>query len=112
MEPFWRDLDKLINTSEIIIDRPKGSQHPRYKSIVYPIDYGYLKGTTSSDNQEIDVWVGSNRNNTLDSIICTIDVLKKDIEIKLLLGCTEEEKDMILKFLNNSEFMSGILIKR
>ena len=30
---FWLALDKLIADSEIIIDRPKGSQHPRYDFI-------------------------------------------------------------------------------
>ena len=27
-EDFWNALDELVNTSEIVIDRPKGSAHP------------------------------------------------------------------------------------
>ena len=29
-EEFWNALDELVNKSEIVIDRPKGSSHPKY----------------------------------------------------------------------------------
>lgn len=56
---FWVYLDELITQSKIIIDRPKGSVHPRYTQIAYELDYGYLNGTKSSDNEGIDVWIGT-----------------------------------------------------
>ncbi len=40
---FWKALERLVSESEIVIDRPKGSTHPRYADIVYSVDYGYLK---------------------------------------------------------------------
>lgn len=47
-------MDVLIIQSKIIIDRPKGSSaHPLYPQIVYELDYGYLDGTKSSDNEGI-----------------------------------------------------------
>lgn len=58
-EDFWNALDQLVNTSEIVIDRPKGSSHPKYPDFVYKLDYGYLKNTSSMDGAGIDVWVGS-----------------------------------------------------
>lgn len=39
-EDFWQALDELIRTSEIVIDRPRGSAHPRYPEMIYPVDYG------------------------------------------------------------------------
>ena len=36
---FWLALDKLVSESKIIIDRPKGSRHPKYPDCVYPFDY-------------------------------------------------------------------------
>lgn len=39
---FWRALEKLVQESTIIIDRPKGSSHPQYGDLIYPLDYGYL----------------------------------------------------------------------
>ncbi len=55
---FWRALETLAQSSALIIDRPKGSAHPRYPDMRYPLDYGYLAGTTSGDGAGIDVWDG------------------------------------------------------
>jgi hypothetical protein len=40
---FWSAIDRLVRESEIVIDRPKGSAHPRYSNFLYKVDYGYLK---------------------------------------------------------------------
>jgi inorganic pyrophosphatase len=111
-ESFWTYIDALIRSTEVVIDRPKGSAHPRYPSVVYPLDYGYLKGTSGGDGHELDVWRGSLIEVRLDAVICTVDTLKRDVEVKLLLGCTEEEKATICNFHNNSEYMAAILVKR
>ena len=108
---FWLALDKLIADSEIIIDRPKGSQHPRY-DFIYEVDYGYLKNTTSMDGGGIDIWKGTCAEPKCDAIICTVDLTKRDSEIKLLLGCNEKEKDIIMKFHNDSDSMKGLLLRR
>ncbi|MHB1153296.1 MAG: GNAT family N-acetyltransferase [Eubacteriales bacterium] len=110
-DAFWSVLDKLIEESEIVIDRLKGTKHPRF-DFVYPFDYGYLKGTFSPDCSDIDVWRGSLPEVTCDAVICTIDLLKRDSEIKLLLGCSKHEKEIIMNFHNNSEYMKGIKIER
>ncbi|MCX7710218.1 MAG: inorganic pyrophosphatase [Clostridia bacterium] len=111
-EGFWYAIDQLVKESELVIDRPKGSCHPRYSHLVYPADYGYLKGTSSMDGGGIDVWKGSNKNPVVDAVICIVDLLKKDSEIKLLLGCTNEERNIIYRFHNESEYMKGIMIAR
>jgi ribosomal-protein-alanine N-acetyltransferase len=108
---FWQTFDKLIDESEIIIDRPKGSAHPHYTDFVYPLDYGYLKGTTSQDGSGIDVWLGSNTVKSLNVVMCVVDLGKRDSEIKLLIGCTEQEVEIIYK-VHNAKFMKGILIRR
>jgi inorganic pyrophosphatase len=105
-------MDSIIHTSELVIDRPKGSVHPRYPSSVYPLDYGYLKGTSAPDGMEIDVWRGSQPGLRFDAAVCTVDRMKRDAEIKLLLGCTEAEKAIILDFYATRESMAGILIRR
>lgn len=109
---FWDKIDQLISSSEIIIDRPKGSPHPRFPHIVYPLDYGYLRGTSSIDGSGIDIWVGNNPDQTIDAIIVTVDLMKRDSEIKLLIGLTDDEKHVILDFHNSSAFMKGIIIYR
>ena len=110
-DDFWKALDDLVNGSEIIIDRPKGTAHPKYPDLIYKVDYGYLKDTSSMDGGGIDVWVGSGENK-VDAIMCIVDLLKKDSEIKILIGCTEEEKKIIYETHNQTEFMKGVLIRR
>ena len=109
---FWQLLEKLLYQSNIVIDRPKGSVHPRYPQIVYELDYGYLDGTKSSDNEGIDVWLGTDAEHKLDAIVCTVDLVKRDSEIKLLIGCTPAEKSYIKSFYNEWPQMGGILIER
>ena len=101
---FWQAMTELLKTNAVIIDRPKGSSHPRYGEAVYPFDYGYLEDTTASDGGGIDVWVGSLNSvvnqctKILTGILCTFDTLKHDAEIKLLIGCTEEDLQIIQDF--------------
>ncbi len=109
---FWNKLEEILLTAELVIDRPKGSAHPKYPAFIYPFDYGYLKNTCGGDGNEIDVWRGSRKEILLDGIICTVDILKMDTEIKLLVGCTDDEQNSIVEFINRSEFMSAFLVKR
>ena len=110
--PFWKTLDALVAQSEIVIDRPKGSRHPRYPDYIYPLDYGYLKNTTAMDGGGIDIWQGSDPAGAIDAVMCTVDLTKRDSEIKLLIGCTEEEKLLIYQKLNETDVMKGLLIRR
>ena len=98
-------MGELLISQAVIIDRPKGSLHPRYEDVIYPLDYGYLANTTSGDGSGIDVWLGSltimkNRTSSgvLTGILCTFDTLKRDAEMKLLVGCNREDIQIIRSF--------------
>ena len=102
---FWQFLGSLVRNHSVIVDRPRGSPHPRYKDVIYPLDYGYLENTTASDGSGIDVWIGSLNtmgskagSKTLTGILCTFDTLKRDAEIKLLIGCNEADIQIIRDF--------------
>ena len=110
-DEFWKALDELVSNSQIVIDRPKGTAHPKYPDVIYRVDYGYLKDTASMDGAGIDVWVGTGEKKA-DAIMCTVDLLKRDSEIKILIGCTEEEKKIVYETHNDSKYMKGILIRR
>ena len=110
-EAFWGALDALVNASEIVIDRSKGSAHPKYPDFIYRVDYGYLKNTASMDGAGIDVWVGSG-DKKIDAVMCIVDLMKRDSEIKILIGCTEEEKAEVYRTHNETQHMKGILIRR
>jgi inorganic pyrophosphatase len=107
---FWDALDELVATAEIVIDRPWHSVHPHYDDLVYPVDYGYLAGTTAADGGGIDVWVGSEATGVV-GIITTIDSLKRDAEIKVLIGCTDLEIEAILAFFQTTQ-MGHLLVRR
>ena len=70
-----------------------------------------MKNTPSKDGTGIDVWVGTDEKRVA-AILCTVDAMKRDSEIKILVGCTEEEKQLIYQTQNESQYMKGILIRR
>ena len=109
---FWDKCQKLVDESEIIIDRPKGSRHPHFYEAVYPLNYGYLKGTQSMDGEGIDVFLGENGNKDVKGILCTIDTMKRDSEIKILIGLTKEEIQVAYEFLNESKVLKCIFVER
>jgi inorganic pyrophosphatase len=95
---FWQAMTELAAKNKIILDRPRGAVHPRYPDLIYPLDYGYFENTTAGDGDGIYVWVGTAKDKTLTGILCTFDRLKRDAEIKLLIGCTLEDLQTIQHF--------------
>jgi inorganic pyrophosphatase len=98
---FWQTMVELGEAGFVVLDRPRGSAHPRYPDMIYPLDYGYIENTSAADGGGIDVWIGSQSEKTLTGILCTFDRLKRDAEIKLLIGCTCKDIETIQVF--NSE---------
>ena len=96
---FWDEMAALVVSKPIVIDRPRGEAHPRFPELIYPFDYGYVEGTLAADGDGIDVWIGSQEARALTGILCTYDTLKGDAEIKLLLGCTEDDIGVIINFI-------------
>src|SRR5690554_8176350 len=43
------------------------------------------------------------------AIACTVDLLKRDAELKLLLGCTEDEMRLVNEFLNLTKTLRCVL---
>ncbi|SHE96970.1 inorganic diphosphatase [Clostridium fallax] len=46
-------LGKRVN---VIIDRPLGSNHPKY-NLIYTLNYGYIPNTISGDGKEFDCYI-------------------------------------------------------
>lgn len=47
----------LGKTVDIVIDRPLGSFHPKYKSMLYSVNYGYIPNVFFADGEELDVYL-------------------------------------------------------
>ena len=111
MSDFWKKLDSLYESSEIVLDHPKGTYHKDWPGLYYPLDYGYLTNTTGGDGQGIDLWLGTVEPRAIKAIVCMVDITKRDAEIKLLIGCSEEEIGIIERF-HSGQHQSAIIIRR
>jgi inorganic pyrophosphatase len=107
---FWSRLTSFAAEGSVVIDRPKGTAHPRIPELIYPLDYGYLTNLRSGDGDGVDVWVGSRKRRTITGVICTVDFGKRDLEVKILLGCTPVEVRRIL-LLHNWGDQRAVLIR-
>jgi len=107
---YWDILDEFIKSNKVVIDRKKGTSHPRYENMIYPVDYGFITNTQSMDGNGIDIFIGEEKKKQINGIICIADRLKNDSEIKIIYGCSKNEIDIILDFLNHTDYMKAIFI--
>ena len=108
----WAGWEALIAQHGITIDRPYRSRHPDFPEIIYPMDYGYVNDTLSTDGHEVDIFVGSERNG-LVGLLMTTDHYRGDREVKLLYGCTPEEIYLANGFINfDRRLLEGTLVLR
>lgn len=44
-------------TVTVTVDRPMGSRHPKYPDMIYPLNYGYVKGIMAADGEWQDAYL-------------------------------------------------------
>ena len=42
---------------KVIVDRPLGTYHPKYKDIYYSVNYGYIPNIVTLDGEEQDAYI-------------------------------------------------------
>ena len=47
-------LGKVV---KVIVDRPLGTYHPKYKDLFYSVNYGYVEGIIATDGEEQDAYI-------------------------------------------------------
>lgn len=95
---FWEALDALVGGAEIVVDRPRGSHHPDFPGVRLRTglrlserdDFGRRRGDRCLDRQR------SRRQVT--GALCTVDLVKHDAELKILVGCTAGDCAVIRRF--------------
>ncbi|MEX5634245.1 inorganic pyrophosphatase [Parafrankia sp. FMc2] len=105
-------LSELVATSRLVVDRPAGSRHPRVPQAVYPVDYGYLEGTVAADGDGVDVFCGSAACTGVVGFFVTADLVKRDVEIKVLIDCTADEIEGVRHLLDDVLEIGGMLVLR
>lgn len=109
---FFTALDELVRKTPLRIDRPQGSSHPRFPEIVYPLDYGYLEETAGGDGDGVDVFRGSADGTGIVGVALTADLTKRDVEVKVLLDCSDEEIDRVEHFLLERLRLNSAVVRR
>lgn len=108
---FFGALEDLVRSHPIEIDRPRGTAHPRYPAARYPLDYGFLAGTKSGDGQGIDLFRGTVSGSGLAGAYVSVDLVKADLEAKLLIDCTPAEVESVGAFLSDALGLAVHLIR-
>ncbi len=109
---FWQKVDSLYLSGSRRLIKKKGEQHDTYKNLVYPLDYARIEDMKSVSGHGVAVYLGSDNRNKVSGLIVAADILEKELDVKVLAGCTDEEIEDVLRYLNQTEFQKTILIKR
>ena len=86
----------------VTVDRLIGSCHPEYPDMIYPINYGYVKGIMAPDGEEQDAYIIGIDDPVAEFCGRVIAIIQRldDIESKLVVapdGIKFTENDIIAK---------------
>ena len=109
---FWQKVDTLFLSSNLKIAKHKGEVHQKFKNLIYPVEYGHLEDTISTSPSGISVYLGTQSKSKITGVVVAADILIKTIDIKLLVGCNDNETYEVLHFLNQTDFQKTVLIRR
>ncbi|MCR5448414.1 MAG: inorganic diphosphatase [Solobacterium sp.] len=110
-------MHKIIGkTVRGTIDRPLGSQHPRFPDMIYPVNYGYVEGVIAGDGQEQDVYVfGSDKPlKTFEGKVIAVYHRLNDAEDKWIVSVdgTDYTDEEILQAIHFQEqYFEGVLVR-
>lgn len=109
-------INKVV---KVEVDRPLGSVHPKYKSPVYEVNYGYIPNTKAADGEEIDVYilrVNKPLKTFVGKVVAVIE-REDDVEYKLVVmpedNCKNVTKEEIINatYFLEKYFKSKVLLK-
>lgn len=109
---FWQKVDTLFLSGDIHQTKKKGESHDTFKNMIYPVDYGRLEDITGSGEKGVSVYLGSGSRHQVTGLVIAADILAKELDVKILAGCTDEETDEVLHFLNQTDFQKTVFINR
>lgn len=109
---FWQKIDTLFLSGKTEFIKKKGDTHAVYKNLVYPTDYGHISDVKSVSDSGASVYGGSGDRGKITALIIACDILARELDVKLLVGCNEDEIMDVLHFLNQTDYQKTVLIRR
>ena len=109
---FWQKVNTLFLSSGLTIIRKKGEHHPQFANLIYPVDYGYINETKSTNGHGISLYAGSENRNKITSLVMAVDILGREMDVKVLVGCSLEEEEAVLRYLNQTDYQKTILVRK
>lgn len=109
---FWQKLDTLILSSGMQRLASAGEPSPEYPRLVYPCDYVKIGEVSENGGTPLYCFIGSQKERQATALIVQADILERELLVKVLIGCSEEEIEKIIKFINAAEFQKAILVRR
>ena len=111
MEPLWRRQRQY--GSKLYSAKPDVSSGVSDLRRYLPtLGRGYLEGTTGGDGEGVDVFVGSAPGVGVVAAAVTVDLARRDTEVKILADCSSVEVDTIADFLTNVLGLCVHLVRR
>ncbi|MFB6272906.1 MAG: inorganic diphosphatase [Salinibacter sp.] len=108
----WNAWAQCIASNGVTIERPRTTAHPDYSSVIYPLDYGFVNDTQSTDGEPLDVFVGRGTTGLVGAILTT-DHRQHDREVKLLYDCSPTDVYTAHGFINyDRTLLEGVLVLR
>lgn len=46
----------------VTVDRKMGTRHPHFPELVYPVNYGYIRGISAPDGEDQDAYILASMN--------------------------------------------------
>ncbi len=108
---FWQKLDTFYFSGEYEVKHKKGDHHSEYPNLVYPVEVGCLE-ETNGEHEGVNVYRGSGSMYSITGLVIAVDILGKTLDVKMLVGCSEEEVEEILRFLNQTDYQKTVLIRK
>lgn len=109
---FWQKVDTLFLSNDVKVTKKKGDVHDTFRNLVYPLDYGRIEDLASVSGKGVGVYLGSGNRHQVTALAVAADILAKELDVKILAGCTEEEVSQVLHYLNQTDFQKTVLIRR
>lgn len=105
---FWQKVDTLFLSGTVVQTKKKGDHHDTFKNLVYPVDYGKIIDL----KDDISIYLGSGNRSQVSGLVIAADILSKELDVKVLAGCNDDEIDLVLHFLNQTDFQKTVFIRR